>query len=73
MREKIKSILRESYYHEDRLYSKKYILEVTKNAPRNLKEIVYNLKEIDCLDSKGELKICVKIPEILHVYITGRY
>lgn len=73
MREKIKSILRESYYHKDRLYSKRYILDVTKTAPRNLKEIVYNLKEIECLDNKGELNICVKIPEILHVYITGRY
>ncbi len=73
MRENIKKILRESYYDRDKLYSKSYILSMVRNAPKHLKEIAYNLEEIECLDSKGDLKICVRIPEFLHIYINGRY
>lgn len=73
MREKIRKILRESYYDSNKLYSKSYILNVLRNAPKHIKEIGYNLEEIECLDKRGDLKICVKIPEFLHVYITGRY
>ena len=29
------------------------------------------LEEINCVNSKGENNICVKIPEVIHVYLFG--
>ena len=68
-----KTILRESYYDSDKLYSKDYIYSIFKNSPLELKRIVYSLDTIDCVDGNGNLRECVKIPEVLFTYISGRY
>ncbi len=46
---------------------------IFKKSPLELKRIVYNLETIDCIDGNGDLKECVKIPEVLFTYISGRY
>ena len=46
MRNLIKKILKESYYDSNKLYSKKYIDSVTKDADRNIKRIVKNAREV---------------------------
>lgn len=68
-----KTILKESYYDSDKLYSKDYIYSIFKNSPLELKRIVYSLDTIDCVDGNGNLRECVKIPEVLFTYISGRY
>ena len=60
-------------YDSDRLYPKEYILRVLNNGPRELKYIKKQLQDIPCVNGNGEQSVCTKIPEILHVYLTGRY
>lgn len=66
-------IITESYYDSDKLYSKQYIENVTRNAPRNIKNVVKGLEVIGCTDKNGNMTQCVKIPEVLFVYVSGRY
>ena len=66
-------IITESYYDSDKLYTKQYIENVTRNAPINIKNIVKGLEVIGCTDKNGNMTQCVKIPEVLFVYISGRY
>jgi len=73
MRNLIKKILKESYYDSNKLYSKKYIEDVTRTSDRNIKRIVKNLDVIECLDKSNNPNECVRIPEVLFVYINGRY
>jgi hypothetical protein len=67
------NLIKESYYDSDKLYSKDYINSIFKKSPLELKRIVYNLDIIDCIDGNGDLKECVKIPEVLFTYISGRH
>jgi len=67
------NILKESYYDSDKLYSKNYIYSIFKDSPLELKRIVYSLEIVDCIDDSGDLRECVKIPEVLFTYISGRY
>ena len=66
-------IITESYYDSDKLYSKQYIENVTRNANRDIKNIVKGLEVIGCTDRYGNMTQCVRIPEVLFVYISGRY
>ena len=60
-------------FDSERLYSKNEILRLLKGAPRELKQITKNLPNIPCENDNGERTICTKIPETIHVYLTGRY
>ena len=60
-------------FDSERLYSKKEILRLLKGAPRELKQIAKNLPNKPCENNNGERTICTKIPETIHVYLTGRY
>lgn len=73
MKDLIKKILKESYYDSNKLYSKKYIEDVTRTSDRNIKRIVKNLDVIKCIDKKNNPTECVRIPEVLFVYINGKY
>ena len=66
-------IITESYYDSDKLYSKQYIENVTRNASRDIKNLVKGLEVIGCTDRYGNMTQCVRIPEVLFVYISGRY
>lgn len=66
-------ILTESYYDSNKLYSKQYIENVTMKAPMNIKNIVRSLEVIDCIDKNGNMSQCVMIPEVLYMYVSGRY
>ena len=66
-------IITETYYDSDKLYSKQYIENVTRNASRDIKNIVKGLEVIGCTDKNGNMSQCVRIPEVLFVYISGRY
>lgn len=60
-------------FDNERLYPKNEILRLLKGAPRELKQIAKNLPNIPCENDNGERTICTKIPETIHVYLTGRY
>ena len=65
--------INESYFNSNKLYSKKYIEDVTRASDRNIKRIVKNLDVIKCLNKNNNPTECVRIPEVLFVYINGRY
>ena len=73
MRDKIRKILKESYYDSDKLYSKFYIERRLSNAPYNIKKFLSQLEEINCVGKDGKPHTCVRIPQIVHVYLEGRY
>lgn len=60
-------------FNPDKLYPKEYIVKSLNQAPRGIKQIVNKLPNIPCTNSKGEESICLKIPEIIQVYLSGRY
>ena len=39
----------------------------------NIKNIVRSLEVIDCIDKNGNMSQCVMIPEVLYMYVSGRY
>jgi hypothetical protein len=66
-------LLTESYYDSNKLYNKQYIDNVTRTAPREIRNIVKSLQIVGCNDNNGNFTQCVRIPEFLFVYISGRY
>ena len=69
----LRGIIEESYYDSQKLYSKEYIVNVTRTAPSNIKNIVRGLEILGSTDRDGNTTQCVRIPEIIFVYISGRY
>ena len=63
----------EEQFNPDNLYSKEYIVKVLKSGPKELKHIIKKLEDVPCVNSDGKETTCTKIPEIVHVYLTGRY
>jgi hypothetical protein len=72
VRNLIKRILREEY-NPQMLYPVEQVYMMTSRAPFELKKIVKGLKPIACVNSSGEKRSCFRIPEVLYVYLTGRY
>lgn len=68
----IKKVLKEQY-DSNRLYPVKEIDKMFSNAPLELKRILKKLQPIPCINNVGEKNFCYRIPEVLHVYMTGRY
>lgn len=69
----LKKIINESFYDSNKLYNKQFIENVTVKAPREIKNIVKSLEVVGCTDRNGNSTQCVRIPEVLFVYINGRY
>lgn len=69
----IESIINEDYYDSNKLYNRDYIIFKLKNGPRELKKYIKTLPEIECYDSQGNKAICTKIPQVIHVFLTGNY
>lgn len=69
----IERIINEQRYDPDKLYSRWYIVDRLHNGPRELRKYIKDLPHIDCVNNKGDKHVCTKIPEVIHVYLTGRY
>jgi len=75
-----KHILKE-YYESDKLYHRESLVKrlLVKNqkgffvAPKQIRDIIEKLPYIDCYDQEGNKQTCTKIPEVLYVYLSGRY
>lgn len=68
----IKQILNEQYDPE-KLYSRNYVVFKLKQGPRELKRFIKDLPHIDCVDGSGNPHTCTKVPEVVHVFLQGRY
>lgn len=68
----IERIINEQY-NPDKLYNRWYIVDRLNNAPLRLRKYIKTLPEIDCYDDKGNKKVCTTIPEVIYVYLMGRY
>jgi hypothetical protein len=68
----IKIVLKEQY-NSQRLYPVHEIQRIFSDAPIELKRIVKKLESVPCVNDKGERSFCYRLPEVLHVYMTGRY
>jgi len=66
-------LLKESYYDSDKLYSKLFIERRLSNAPYAIKKYIDQLEEIDCMDGNGKPHKCVRIPQVIFIYLQGRY
>lgn len=60
-------------YKGDKLYPKDYIISVLKHGPKELRSFIPKLQDIPCENEKGQRTFCTRIPEIIYVYLTGRY
>lgn len=68
-------------FEPDKLYHRETLIKrlLAKNskgfyiAPKPIRDVVERLPYIDCVDPQGNPATCTKIPEVIHVYLTGRY
>jgi hypothetical protein len=68
-------------FEPDKLYHRESLVKrlLAKNskgfyiAPKPIRDAVERLPYIECVDSQGTPTTCTKIPEVIHVYLTGRY
>jgi hypothetical protein len=60
-------------YDAEKLYDRPYVVNRVKNGPRELKKYIKELPVIGCWDSMGNPQTCTKIPEVIYVFLTGRY
>lgn len=68
----IKKIISEQY-NPDKLYNRNYVIDRLHNGPRELRRYIKELPHIDCYDNKGVKHVCTKIPEVIYVYLSGKY
>lgn len=68
----IKRVINEGY-DPDKLYSREHVVSMLRKGPRELKKYIKDLPYIDCTKSNGEKHVCTKIPEVIEVFIKGRY
>jgi hypothetical protein len=60
-------------YDRDRLYPKEFVIRELRIGPKHLRKYINNLPEIPCRNSDGKETTCTRIPEVIYVYLTGRY
>lgn len=78
---KIMTKLISENYESNKLYHRESLVRrlLAKNqkgffiAPREIRSIIDKLPYIECTDSQGNDATCTKIPEVLYVYLSGRY
>lgn len=61
------------YYDSEKLYSRNYVVEKLKYAPKELRKHIKNLPYIEHTNDQGESKILTKIPEVVYVFLFGNY
>ena len=68
----VESVLLE-YYDSEKLYSYSYVVDRLSKAPKSIKQYINVLPKIDCVDASGNQQTCTRIPEVVYVYLSGRY
>lgn len=60
-------------YDSGKLYSREYVVNMLRKGPKELKKYIKELPYIDCTNSSGDKHICTKVPEVIEIFIKGRY
>ena len=60
-------------FRSEQLHDRDEIIKMLKGSPPDLRSIVRKLPIIPCEDGNGNQKNCIKIPEVIYVYLTSRY
>ena len=68
----IENIIKETH-DSKKLYSREYVVNRLKRGPRELRVYIKELPYIDCTDSQGNQHVCTTIPEVVHVFLSGKY
>ena len=68
----VKKVLSE-IYDSERLYPKSSLLKRLSSAPKHIRDIVKRQREIPCSSKNNPDDVCVKVPEVVQVYLDGRY
>jgi hypothetical protein len=69
------------YYDRDKLYLKEPLIrKLTMKdgkgrflTPKNIRDHINNLQDIEVEDSFGNVRVYTKVPEVIQVYLSGRY
>lgn len=69
----VEKIITENYYDRNKLYSKDYIFNRLMKGPREMRKYAKDLPEIECIDENGNDRICTQIPEVVFVFLQGKY
>ena len=69
----IENVISEQIYDSEKLWSRDYVVNRLMMGPRHLRRWAKDLPEYPCTDKNGNETICTKIPEVVFVYLTGRY
>lgn len=74
LRKLIKKVLKE-HYDRDQLYVYDILMRrlELQQAPSEIKKIVRQQEKIPCENNHGEKKLCVRVPEVVYVYLSGKY
>ena len=68
----IENIIKEQH-DSKKLYSRDYVVHRLKNGPRELREYIKKLPYIDCTDGQGNRHVCTTVPEVVYIYLSGKY
>lgn len=68
----IEKIIKEQH-DSKKLYSRNYVVNRLKDGPKELKKYIKELPHIECSDAQGNKHVCTTIPEVIHIFLTGRY
>ena len=69
----VEKIVLEQYYDREKLWSRDYVVNRLMMGPRDMRRWAKDLPEIPCTDRQGNEMICTKIPEVVFVFLQGRY
>lgn len=69
----VKKVITEEYYDRDKLWNRDYVANRLMTGPRQMRRWAKDLPEYACVDKNGNDAICTKIPEVVFVFLTGRY
>ncbi len=61
------------YYDGEKLYLKDYVVNRLKNGPKELKKYIKTLPSLEYSDDNGNTKIFTKVPEVVYVFLSGKY
>jgi len=69
----IEKIITENIYDESKLYDRETLVHKLRTAPSEIKKIFKSIKSVTCYDNMGNERMCVRIPEVIHVYLKSNY
>lgn len=68
----LNTILKE-HYDPEKLYHRDSVIARLMKGPRELRKYAKSLPEIGCVDGQGNQTICTKVPEVIYIYLSGKY